>query len=501
MSTLYLAHFGLREPPFTITPNPRFFYTGGARGALLEALIVAVTTEEGITAAIGEVGSGKTMLARLLVDRLTQMGWQVAYLANPSFSPNEIVAAIAHDLGIPSHPEADSPITLIDRLNAALVARFRNGQRTAVVIDEAHAMPSASLDEVRRLANLETGEEKLLQIVLFGQPELAELLRERSLRPLAERIIHRFTIPPLPRPSVREYLEFRLRAAGLTGPIPFTPSAIARIGRVSGGIARRVNLLADKALLAAFARQAPRATRRDVRRAERDLTWSDLPYLHRAERWKMAAFLAFALALTVSGIAWWLATEKPILTRLLPTLFSTADLPFPPPLEKRAHPNEQVTLETNPSHEDENPSPPAAPSSSEQSVRHRSSPPPVKEPPQSNLLSRSAEQRSSPPRTRAARSSLREWQSQGYTHVIELGRLNANLTSEDQENFLARWRQRIGKSQHEVTLVPPRLPGEPIRVVLGPFRSSTQARQTLLELPSSVLLDEPRVIPLHTLFP
>ena len=334
MSTLYLAHFGLHEPPFSITPNPRYFFAGGERGRLLEALTIAVTTDEGITAVTGAVGSGKTLLARLLVARLSEMGWHVAYLANPAFAPNEIVAAIAHDLGVLANPDANGatsvaadPLpgaTLLDRLNAALIARYQAGQRTAVVIDEAHAMTPAALDEVRRLANLETAQHKLLQIVLFAQPELTTLLADPLLLPLRERIVHRFTLSPLPKMTVAEYIAFRLRTAGLAGENPFTQAALNRIARASGGIARRINLLADKAMLSAFARGAKRVTPADVRRAEEELLWDEVRP-QRAKRLRLAARLALLLLVAValfasaftprhSNLGAWLAARWPIST-------------------------------------------------------------------------------------------------------------------------------------------------------------------------------------------
>ncbi len=300
MSTLYLQHFGLAEPPFTITPNPKFFFSGAERGRLLEALVYAVTTDEGITVAMGEVGSGKTMLARMLADRLIAQGWNVAYLANPAFAPNEILAAVAYDLKITplrATPDAPVPDTQLDRLNVALLHRYQTtGRRTALIVDEAHAMPPASLEELRRLANLETPQHKLVQIVLFGQPELGAILQSPQMRALRERILHRFVVPPLPASAVAAYLECRLQAAGHSGALPFTRAAVRRIARVSHGIARRINVLADKALLAAFARGSQQVTRQDVRRAERELDWGDLPYLNRAERSRRWAWWAWATA-------------------------------------------------------------------------------------------------------------------------------------------------------------------------------------------------------------
>ncbi|MFZ5657485.1 MAG: AAA family ATPase [Pseudomonadota bacterium] len=268
MSTLYLEHFGLAEAPFSITPNPHFFFAGSNRGSLLDALKFSVQSDEGIVTVIGEVGSGKTMLCRMLLDDLPPQV-DAVYLANPSFSANEILDAIAHDLGV-SQP-AGSAMTRLDALNRELIARYAAGRRVVLLIDEAHAMPPESLEEVRLLSNLETSRHKLVGIVLFGQPELAEVLARPSMRQLRERVVQRFELGPLHPGELRDYLEFRLRAAGHRGNFPFTPKAVARIGRVSGGLTRRINILADKALLSAFARNGRGVELEDARRAERDV--------------------------------------------------------------------------------------------------------------------------------------------------------------------------------------------------------------------------------------
>lgn len=472
MSTLYLAHFGLSEPPFSITPNPHFFYQGGERGRLLEAMTIAVTTDEGITIAVGEVGSGKTMLARLLAARLEALGWRVAYLANPAFAPNEIVAAIAHDLGVTGAPATG---TLLDQLNSALIASYQAGQRTVVIIDEAHAMPAASLDEVRRLANLETATHKLLQIVLFAQPELTTLLADERLRPLRERIVHRFLLPPLAKPNVREYLEFRLRAAGLKRENPFTPAAIDRIARTSGGIARRINLLADKALLAAFARGSQRVERQDVIRAERELDWG-LSRMRRA-RSLAAALLLFA---TLAGavVAWrWLPLDQ---------LLSSGSE------EVRAHPEitaartDESTLP--PAHPPPPPSalPPSLPA--QPAEERRETPPPPH--PQAAPTPPPPEKRPQPPAVETADALFARWRQAGYTHAIELARVSPS--GRGVQEALLSWKKRLG-GDRQVTLA---ASGPILRVLIGPYRSASAASQTLLTLPADVLLEEPKIVEL-----
>ncbi len=265
MSALYLEHYGLNETPFSITPNPHFFYAGSGRGSLLQALRYAVQSEEGIVTVIGEVGSGKTMLCRMLLEDLPE-GIDAIYLANPSFSRNEILDAIAHDLGV----DPSTAPSRVDALNGELIRRFAAGRRVVLLIDEAHAMPRDSLEEVRLLSNLETSTQKLLNIVLFGQPELNELLAQRDLRQLRERVVQRFELGPLPRGELRDYLGFRMQTAGFRGALPFSDAAVALIARAAGGITRRIHILADKALLSAFARNVQRAEAEDVRRACRD---------------------------------------------------------------------------------------------------------------------------------------------------------------------------------------------------------------------------------------
>ena len=294
---MYLEHFGLREAPFRITPHTEFFFSGANRGATLEALIYAITHDEGIVKVSGEVGSGKTMLCRMLLERLPD-DFETVYLANPSLSRDEIFQAIAEELRAPL-PEGGTH-QLLRALQQRLIEIYAAGRQVVVMIDEAHAMPAETLEEIRLLSNLESNRHKLLHIVLFGQPELDAHLRQPAMRPLKERITHNFALEPLRSGDVASYLTFRLRAAGYRGPELFTASAIQRISRASEGLTRRVNIIADKALLAAFSDNRRQIDDRQVQAAIRDAEFNPIAE-HRPSRTTIG--LAAALALIVGGLA------------------------------------------------------------------------------------------------------------------------------------------------------------------------------------------------------
>ena len=271
--SLYLQHFGLREPPFRITPHTDFFFTGANRGPTLDALIYAITQDEGIVKVTGEVGSGKTMLCRMLLERLPEKV-ETLYLANPSLSRQEILGAIADELGIPTDGKATHSLTRA--LQDALIERYADGKRVVLLIDEAHAMPAESLEEIRLLSNLESKAAKLLQIALFAQPELDERLAATDMRQLRERITQHFNLTPLKQDDVAAYIEFRLRAAGYHGPNPFTAEAVAMIAKISEGLSRRINILADKALLAAYSSGTHQVGSHEIKVAAQDARFSPL---------------------------------------------------------------------------------------------------------------------------------------------------------------------------------------------------------------------------------
>jgi MSHA biogenesis protein MshM len=264
---MYLEHFGLKEAPFRITPHTDFFFQGANRGATLEALLYAITHDEGIVKVSGEVGSGKTMLCRVLMERLPATV-ETIYLANPSLSRDEILFAIGDELKL--ELDKDRLTRVLRALQERLLQLYAEGRRVVVLIDEAHAMPEETLEEIRLLSNLESNRHKLLQIVLFGQPELDEHLDTAGMRQLKERITHSFRLEPLVRSDIENYIDFRMRAAGYRGPKVFTPQAVKVIAKASQGLTRRINILADKALLAAFADGTHAVTDVEAKKAVRD---------------------------------------------------------------------------------------------------------------------------------------------------------------------------------------------------------------------------------------
>jgi len=303
---MYLNHFGLNEPPFRITPHTDFFFAGANRGATLEALLYAITHDEGIVKVSGEVGSGKTMLCRVLMERLPQQV-QTILLSNPALSRDEIIYAITEELDI--RPPGERLSLLLIKLQEHLITLYGENQRVVLLIDEAHAMPQETLEQIRLLSNLESSHSKLLQIVLFGQPELDAHLNLPQMRQLKERITHSFRLEPLLRSDIEAYIDFRMRAAGYRGPTVFSAEAMRRIVKASEGLTRRVNILADKSLLAAFADNQHAITAQHVERAIRDSEFHR-PGISRAKIGLVAGSVAAGLALGL-GLHYLLAPSAP----------------------------------------------------------------------------------------------------------------------------------------------------------------------------------------------
>jgi type II secretory pathway predicted ATPase ExeA len=291
---MYQSHFGLRESPFNITPNPAFFYSGNTRGDILEAMLYAVGHGEGIIKVTGEVGTGKTMLCRMLESRMPSH-IDVIYLVNPNLNPLEVQHAIAAELGLPTTGlRADE----VQRsLHTELIARHSANRQVVLLVEEAQAMPLDTLEAIRLLTNLETARSKLLQIVLFGQPELDQHLELSSMRQLKERITHSFQVPPLKADLTGDFLAFRLRAAGHEGPAVFSPAAAKLIADASGGIVRRINILADKALLAAFADDAEMVEAGHARQAI-----AESPFRRHGNRLTATAVVIAGAAVAICGL-------------------------------------------------------------------------------------------------------------------------------------------------------------------------------------------------------
>ncbi|MGH8751856.1 MAG: ExeA family protein [Burkholderiales bacterium] len=297
---MYYTYFGLTQPPFKITPNTEFFFSGGNRGAILDALIYAINHGEGMIKVSGEVGSGKTMLCRMLQARLPEAIERV-YLANPSVSPEEILHALAFELQLPIAQNAPR-LEVMQALHRHLMERHAQKRQVVIFVEESQSMPLATLEEMRLLSNLETGSHKLLQIVLFGQPELDEILRKPEIRQLRERITYSFSLGPLKVQEIRDYLMFRLRAAGYHGPDLFAPNVLRLIAKVSNGLTRRVTLLADKCMLAAFADDTHTIKLKHVRAAIADSEFSS--ELSRRSGTPVWAWLGCGIALGV--VLYWM---------------------------------------------------------------------------------------------------------------------------------------------------------------------------------------------------
>ncbi|MBE9567512.1 MAG: AAA family ATPase [Proteobacteria bacterium] len=265
---MYQEHFGLNRPPFKITPDTSLFFEGNQRGAALDALVYAIKSGEGIIKVVGEVGSGKTMLCRMLEVRLAEEV-DVVYIANPSLSPDNILHVIAHELQLDVSAET-SKVDVMQRIQAHLLKKHAENRQVVLFVEEAQSMPIETLEEIRLLSNLETDENKLLQMVLFGQPELDEKLSLPHIRQLKERITHSFHLSPFPPEDTLQYLNFRLRSVGYKGPDIFNKKTAGAVKKYSAGLTRRLNILADKAMLAAFSEGGHTVTTGHVKSAAQD---------------------------------------------------------------------------------------------------------------------------------------------------------------------------------------------------------------------------------------
>lgn len=303
---MYLEFYGLQYPPFRITPDTRAFFEGENRGATLEGLCYAITQGEGIVKVVGEVGSGKTMLCRMLPLKLTE-GIDWVYLAHPSLSPEHTLHAIAYELGL-SLDEETEKLSVMRALHNELLERHRQNRRVVVLVEEAQGMPIETLEEIRLLSNLETDESKLLQIVLFGQPELDSKLSAWEIRQLNERITHSLYLPPLDVGDIHNYLNFRLRLSGYKGPDIFTKKIAKKINKYSLGLTRRINIIADKSLMLAYSHGRHNLKVRDIQDAALDSQFGHINVGRFKTLPKLLASLGFSLfagfSLLSSHVAW-----------------------------------------------------------------------------------------------------------------------------------------------------------------------------------------------------
>jgi MSHA biogenesis protein MshM len=267
----YLSYFGLREMPFGITPDTHFFFAGRASQEALNTLLVAIGNGEGFVKVTGEVGTGKTLLCRKLLASLQPRSVS-AYIPNPSFGPKSLLIALADELALPLEPDlADiEPHRLLRAVTRALLDTARQGKRVVLCMDESQSMSLETLEALRLLTNVETEKMKLLQVVLFGQPELDAKLASAAVRQLRQRIIFEHRLQGLGRDEVGAYVTHRLVVAGYSGAALVSDGALSVLHRASRGVPRLVNILLHKAMLLAYGEGARAVQASHVRAAIAD---------------------------------------------------------------------------------------------------------------------------------------------------------------------------------------------------------------------------------------
>lgn len=298
---MYTEHFGLEELPFTITPDTNFYFAVASHQETLNTLIVAARSGEGFIKVTGEVGTGKTLLCRKFLNSLEAEDFVTAYIPNPYVGPMTLLLGVADELGV-EYPERLNQHRLLKLITDFLLETSKRGRRVVLCLDEAQALPIETLEALRLLSNLETERRKLLQVVLFGQPELNTKLSDPAIRQLKQRITFSCTLSPLDADDVEYYVSHRLRIAGYRGARLFTERALWRLSQGSRGVPRLINVLAHKALLAAYGEGTPYVNAQHVKAAIKDTESAK-----RGNRFiKYLAYLATAAAILLSAgaLAW-----------------------------------------------------------------------------------------------------------------------------------------------------------------------------------------------------
>jgi general secretion pathway protein A len=339
---MYCTFFGLQEKPFNVTPDPRFLFLSQCHQEALGHMLYGIDERKGFIAITGEVGTGKTLLCRALLGRLGQRV-RTALILNSFLSEIELLRSINADFGMVF--SGTTRKELIDTLNPFLLDECRDGRNAVLIIDEAQNLAPAVLEQIRMLSNLETAQGKLLQIVLVGQPELRQHLARPELRQLNQRIALRYHLRPFDRRETSDYINHRLLVAGSHGGIRFTSRALTAIFHSTQGIARRINLLCDQALLLAYVQGTPRIHHCIIYQANAELgdqgsrRFSRVAGMRRRRAFHVAQSLFVGLALTVGGA--WLGYHRPQHLEVAGSLFGTlshlvGSAPVTPPSHDQA---------------------------------------------------------------------------------------------------------------------------------------------------------------------
>ncbi|MGA8261081.1 MAG: AAA family ATPase [Arenicellales bacterium] len=305
---MYESSFGLTEAPFSISPDPRYLYMSRRHQEAMAHLRYGIQESGGFVQLTGEVGTGKTTICRCMLEQLPE-NVDVALILNPQISHSELLATLCDEIGV-SYPAEASPKRLLDLLNERLIENFARGRRTVLVIDEAQMLTREVLEEIRILTNLETTKQKLLQIILIGQPELSETLSRRDLRQLAQRITARYHLEPLMREETAEYVKYRLGIAGCHRSV-FSGGALRRVFKVSHGVPRLINVICDRALLGAYSSDSDRVTGTMVSQAAKEV-FGGTRARSRVWWWVSGLAVVSVAAVATLRFQWWTVTPPSV---------------------------------------------------------------------------------------------------------------------------------------------------------------------------------------------
>lgn len=294
---MYTEHFGLSELPFALTPNTHFYLNLPTHHEALNLVLVALSGGDSFVKIVGEVGTGKTLLCRKLLNALDDGEYVTAYIPNPHLTPSELRVSFAHEIGV--ELSGLKKFELLNAINLRLIELAQQNKKVVLMVDEAQAMPEETIEALRLLTNLETESAKLFQVVLFGQPELDQLLRRDSLRQLLQRITFGYQIKPLDNEAVHHYIEQRIQRAGYEGVSLFKRDAANKIAKASRGIPRLVNILSHKSLMAAYGKGDSAVNSRHVFSAVED---TEGVHLQAKSTWQLPMLISMFVAVTAAMV-------------------------------------------------------------------------------------------------------------------------------------------------------------------------------------------------------